>query len=46
MVADDAKRALGFLELVVFRSLIKTLAMRHRSGVARIRQALKKRRGL
>ena len=29
--ADDAKRALGLLELVVFRSLVKTLAKRHRT---------------
>jgi len=33
--ADDAKRALGLLELVVFRSLVKTLAMRHRTTSAR-----------
>jgi RNA-directed DNA polymerase len=34
--ADDNKRALGALELVVFRSLIKTLALRHRTTRARI----------
>lgn len=28
-LADDIKSALGLLELVVFRSLVKTLAMRH-----------------
>ena len=33
--ADDAKRALGLLELVGFRSLVKTLAMRHRTSSAR-----------
>ncbi|MET4312688.1 group II intron reverse transcriptase/maturase [Bradyrhizobium sp. RT4b] len=35
-LADDNKRALGVLELVVFRSLIKTLALRHRTTRARI----------
>lgn len=33
--ADDAKRVLGLLELVVFRSLVKTLAMRHGTSSAR-----------
>jgi group II intron reverse transcriptase/maturase len=33
--ADDNKRALGLLELVVFRSLVKTLALRHRTTRAR-----------
>ncbi|MCC8950240.1 RNA-directed DNA polymerase [Bradyrhizobium sp. Arg62] len=33
--ADDIKSALGLLELVVFRSLVKTLAMRHRTTRAR-----------
>lgn len=33
--ADDVKSALGLLELVVFRSLVKTLAMRHRTTGAR-----------
>jgi hypothetical protein len=40
--ADDVKRALGVLELVVFRSFIKTLAMRHRSTTARIMKQLRK----
>jgi hypothetical protein len=34
-LADDIKSALGLLELVVFRSLVKTLAMRHRTTRAR-----------
>jgi RNA-directed DNA polymerase len=38
--ADDAKRALGLLELVVFRSLIKTLAKRHRVSTAKIMRSL------
>jgi hypothetical protein len=38
--ADDAKRALGLLELVVFRSLIKTLARRHRVSTAKIMRSL------
>lgn len=33
--ADDFKSALGLLELVVFRSIVKTLAMRHRTTRAR-----------
>ncbi|MDU6728554.1 MAG: group II intron reverse transcriptase/maturase, partial [Bradyrhizobium sp.] len=33
--ADDIKSALGLLELVVFRSLVKTLAMRHRTTRAK-----------
>lgn len=33
--ADDIKSALGLLELVVFRSLVKTLAMRHRTSSAK-----------
>ncbi len=41
-VADDTKRALGLLELVVFRSLIKTLAMRHKSSRAKMMKSLKK----
>lgn len=40
--ADDVKRALGVLELVVFRSFIKTLAMRHRSTTARIMKRLRR----
>lgn len=40
--ADDVKGALGVLELVVFRSLTKTLAMRHRTTTARIMKRLKK----
>jgi RNA-directed DNA polymerase len=33
--ADDIKSALGLLELVVFRSLVKTLATRHRTTGAK-----------
>jgi group II intron reverse transcriptase/maturase len=40
--ADDVKNALGLLELVVIRSLEKTLAMRHRTTRARTRRRLKK----
>ena len=40
-LADDVKSALGLLELVVFRSLIKTLAMRHRTTTAKIQKRLK-----
>ena len=40
--ADDVKRALGVLELVVFRSFLKTLAMRHRSTTARIMKRLRR----
>lgn len=38
--ANDAKRALGLLELVVFRSLIKTLAKRRRVSTAKIMRRL------
>ncbi len=41
-LADDVKRALGLLELVEYYSLIKTLAMRHKTRGAKIRKALKK----
>ena len=41
-LADDVKSALGLLELVVFRSLVKTLAMRHRTTTAKIRARLSK----
>ena len=40
--ADDVKSALGLLELVTFRSFIKTLAMRHRTTGAKITARLKK----
>ena len=40
--ADDVKSALGLLELVVSRSLVKTLAMRHRTTTAKIRKRLSK----
>lgn len=40
--ADNVKSALGLLELVVFRSLVKTLAMRHRTTRVRITARLKK----
>jgi len=40
-IANGAKPSLGVLELVVFRSLIKTLAMRHRTTVWRVRSNLK-----
>lgn len=40
--ADDVKSALGLLELVVLRSLIKTLAMRHRIASVKIVRRLRK----
>ena len=40
--ADDVKRALGVLELVVFRSFIKTLALRHRTTRARTMKRLRR----
>ncbi len=40
--ADDVKSALGLLELVVLRSLIKTLAMRHRTASVKIVRRLRK----
>lgn len=42
VLADDVKKALGLLELVTFRSLVKTLAMRHRTTTANIRARLSK----
>jgi RNA-directed DNA polymerase len=39
-LADDIKSALGLLELVVFRSAVKTLAMRHRTTTARTMRRL------
>lgn len=40
--ADDVKSALGPLELVVLRSFVKTLAMRHRTTTAKIAKRLRK----
>ncbi len=40
-IANGVKPSLGVLELVVFRSLIKTLAMRHQTTVWRVRSNLK-----
>lgn len=39
-LADDVISALGLLELVVFRSLLKTLAMRHQTTAAKIKGRL------
>lgn len=39
--ADDVKRALGLLEYVVFGSIIKTLALRHRTTSASITALLR-----
>jgi len=41
-LADDVKSALGLLELVVLRSLAKTLAMRHRTTTATVMGHLRK----
>ena len=40
-IANGAKPSLGVLELVVFRSLLKTLAMRHRRKTWRVKADLK-----
>lgn len=40
-IANGAKPSLGVLELVVFRSLLKTLAMRHRRKAWRVKADLK-----
>lgn len=40
-IANGAKPSLGLLELVVFRSLVKTLAMRHRTKAWRVKSELK-----
>lgn len=40
-IADGAKPSLGGLELVVFRSLLKTLAMRHRTTAWRVKSDLR-----
>ncbi len=40
-IANGAKPSLGVLELVVFRSLLKTLAMRHRTSTWRAKSALR-----
>lgn len=40
-IANGAKPLLGVLELVVFRSLLKTLAMRHRRKVWRVKSDLR-----
>lgn len=40
-IADGAKPALNTLELVVFRSVVKTLAMRHRTSAKRVKSDLR-----